>query len=78
MSELNNFYFTILEIRAKVRQKAFAAINFAAMKAYCQIDRRILKQEQRFKNFCILQIQFTRSCPFLSAFYSYVEKELAA
>ena len=43
-----------------------------------KFGRRILKQEQRFKNIRILQIQFTRSCPFLSAFHSYAEKELAA
>jgi hypothetical protein len=43
-----------------------------------KIGQRIIKQEQRFKSICILQIQFTKSCPFLSAFQSYAEKEPAA
>lgn len=78
MNETYNFYSSIREILNKVRQKDFAAINSAMMKAYCQICMRIIKQEQRFENIRILQIQFTRSCPFLSVFHSYAEKELAA
>lgn len=43
-----------------------------------KIGRRIIKQEQHFKNIYAMQIQFIRSCPFLSAFHSYAEKEPAA
>lgn len=78
MSEIYNFYSSIREILYKIRQKDFAAINSATIKASCQIGRRIIKQEQHFNYICAMQIQFTRSCPFLSAFYSNTEKELAA
>lgn len=77
MSEFYNFYSSLFKILYKTRQKALAAINFAAMKTCSQISRRIIKKLQRFENICILQIQFTRSCPFLSVFHSYAEKELA-
>jgi len=43
-----------------------------------KIGWRTIKQEQRFENIRILQFQFNRSCPFLSAFHSYAEKEPAA
>lgn len=41
------------------------------------IGQCIIEQEQFIKNICTLQIQFIRSCPFLSVFNSYAEKEPA-
>ena len=78
MNETYKFYSSIREILNNIRQKDFTAINSAMMKAYCQICMRIIKKEQHFKNICILQIQFTKSCPFLSVFHSYAKKEPAA
>lgn len=77
MNEIYNFFSYILKFLYKIRQKAFITINFAAMKFYCQIGWRIIMQEQHFKNIYAMQIQFIRSCPFLSVFHSYAEKELA-
>jgi len=78
MNNLGDFYSSIPEVLYKIRQKAFAAINFAAMKACYQIGQRSIEQEQQFKKIYTVRSQLVRSGPFLSAFYSYTEKEPAA
>jgi len=43
------FFEEVRAILAQARQKAYAAVNFAMVEAYCQIGRRIVEEEQHGK-----------------------------